>query len=363
MAKPLQRKSGTAVAALAIQIIDRSGKSIQLLPAGRFKSIDGRPATEAACAEWVLDGDNAAQLIAAAAARANPSVIDYEHQTLAKEQNGRPAPAAGWFKQLEWRDGVGLFATDVEWTPAAAQTIADGEYRFISPVIRYNPNTGRITGLMMAALTNYAGIDGMQQASLAGLSTNFFNDDENEDTPMNALLAALLAALSLDDKATEPQALTALNAFLDKAKEAEGKVVALSADLVAAGKVSAITHAPDPAKFVPIETVTAMQTQLSTLSNQINGGEVNKVIESALAAGQLIPAQEKWARELGAKDLAALTSFVATAPKIAALAGMQSDGKGPAAQEGDLDATMLAVTKMFGNDPEKIKTALKGEIQ
>lgn len=362
MAKPLPRKTGTAVAALSIQITDRTGKTIQLLPAGRFKAIDGRPASMAPCSEWVLDADNAAELIAAAAARANPSVIDYDHQTLLKEQNGQPAPAAGWFKKLEWRDGVGLFATDVAWTPAAAQAIADGEYKFISPVLHFHPNTGRVTNLVMAALTNYAGIDGMQQASLAALSTIFFNDEHNEEPQMNALLAALLAALGLDDKATEPQALTALNAFLAKNKEAEGKVVSLSADLVAAGKTAA-AHAPDPAKFVPIETVTAMQAQLSALSNQINGGEVNKVIETALAAGQLIPAQEKWARDLGAKDLAALQSFVASAPKIAALAGTQTNGQGPAVADGELDATMLAVTQMFGNDPEKIKTALKGDVK
>jgi phage I-like protein len=362
MAKPHQHKSGTAVAALSIQILDRTGKEIQLMPAGRFQSIDGRPASMAACTEWVLDADNAAQLIAAAAARANPSVIDYEHQTLLKEQNGQPAPAAGWFKQLEWREGVGLFATDVKWTPAAAQAIADDEYRFISPVMHFHPKTGRVTGLTMAALTNYAGIDGMQPASLVALShaaNDFFNDEHNEEPPMNALLAALLAALGLDDKATEPQALTALNAFLVKTKEVDDKVVSLAADLATANK----THAPDPAKFVPIETVTAMQTQLSALSNQINGGEVDKVIQTALAAGQLIPAQEKWARDLGAKDLAALKSFVESAPKIAALSGTQTNGNGPAAQEGDLDATMLAVTRMFGNDPDKIKTALKGEVQ
>jgi phage I-like protein len=100
-------------------------------------------------------------------------------------------------------------------------------------------------------------------------ANDFFNDEHNEEPPMNALLAALLAALGLDDKATEPQALTALNAFLVKTKEVDDKVVSLAADLATANK----THAPDPAKFVPIETVTAMQTQLSALSNQINGGK------------------------------------------------------------------------------------------
>lgn len=355
--KTKHRASGTAVAALSIQIADRTGKEIQLLPAGRFKAVDGRPGNMAACSEWVLDSDNAAQLIAAAAARANPAVIDYEHQTLRKEQNGQPAPAAGWFKQLEWRDGVGLFAIDVEWTPAAAQAIKDGEYRFISPVMHFHPQTGRVTSLVMAALTNYAGIDGMQPASLAALShaaNDFFNDEHNEEPHMNALLAALLAALGLDDKASEPQALSALNAFVAKSKETDDKVTSLSADLATANK----THSPDPAKFVPIETVQAMQTQLSALSTQINGGEVNKVIEAALAAGQLIPAQEKWARDLGTKDLAALTAFVASAPKIAALAGTQTNGKGPAAQDGELTTEQLAVCGAMGLKPEDFKKSL-----
>ncbi|MGB6054037.1 MAG: phage protease [Burkholderiaceae bacterium] len=346
-----RKKTATAVAALSIQIADRSGKTIQLLPAGRFKAVDGRPATEAACTEWVLDAENAAQLIAAAASRVNPSVIDYEHQTLLKEKNGQPAPAAGWFKTLEWREGVGLFATDVEWTPAAAQAIADGEYRFISPVIRYHRETGRVTGLVMAGLVNYAGIDGMQQASLAGAT--FFNDPEDEEQHMNKLLAALLAALGLDDKASEDKALAALNAFIAKSKEDADQVTALSAQVAAAG-----TAAPDPAKFVPIETVTAMQAQLSALTTKVTGGEVDKVIETALAGGKLLPAQEKWARDLGAKDLAALKAFVETAPQIPALGGQQTQGKPPAGKEGELTAEQLAVCSAMGLSAEDFKKTL-----
>ncbi|MFZ6713000.1 phage protease [Undibacterium sp. TC9W] len=121
-------------------------------------------------AESALAVLDALRVAALTGARGNPAVIDYDHQTLWKEKNGQPAPAAGWFKTLEWREGVGLFAIDVEWTPAAALAIETSEYRFISPVINFDANTGRITKLTMAALTNYAGIDGMQQARLAALS-------------------------------------------------------------------------------------------------------------------------------------------------------------------------------------------------
>src|SRR5258708_27555760 len=80
-------------------------KEIQLLPAGEFRAIDGRPAEVQA---WKLDRATAERLIAEFNAKKNDLVIDYEHQTLHAEDNGKPAPAAGWIKALEWREGKGL---------------------------------------------------------------------------------------------------------------------------------------------------------------------------------------------------------------------------------------------------------------
>ncbi|WP_413164973.1 phage protease [Escherichia coli] len=97
--------------------------------------MDGRPHTdEVESGKWVLTAELAAQLVAQVAARTTPFVIDYEHQTLRAVNNGKPAPAAGWFSQVEWREGAGLYATGVEWTDNAAAMIAAGEYKFISPV-------------------------------------------------------------------------------------------------------------------------------------------------------------------------------------------------------------------------------------
>ncbi len=92
-------------------------REIQLLPAGEFAARDGRPGKGG---KWKIDAAIAAALIALAEARTTPFVLDYEHQTLHAERNGQPAPAAGWFKTLEWREGKGLYATDVQWTERAA---------------------------------------------------------------------------------------------------------------------------------------------------------------------------------------------------------------------------------------------------
>lgn len=351
----LKKRTGTALAALSMQIDAKAPKEIQLLPAGRFTAIDGRPANikGSNCTEWVLDAENAQELITAAAARGNPAVIDYEHQTLWKEKNGQPAPAAGWFRTLEWREGVGLFAVDVNWTDAASQAIEKDEYRFISPVINFDADTGRITKMTMAALTNYAGIDGMQQVRLAALSSYFF-DDEEEEQPMNQLLAALLKVLGLDDKADEATALSALNAYVIKAKEQQDSVTALSAQLASAGATT-----PDPAKFVPIEAVTALQTQLSALAGQVNGSALDRIIETALAAGKLLPALEKWARDLGTKDMAALNAFIATTPQVAALSGTQTSTIKVEIDGVALSAEELDAARLLGQTPEAFAAGKK----
>lgn len=64
-------------------------------------------------------------------------VVDYEHQTLW----GEIAPAAGWIHKdpisLKVENGE-LFAL-IEWTEKAKEMIANGEYRYLSPV--FAPNT------------------------------------------------------------------------------------------------------------------------------------------------------------------------------------------------------------------------------
>jgi len=324
----------TSVAALAAAL-PASGQAAQLLPAGVFRAADGsgRPAD---APHWRLDADSAARLIARVAARANPLVVDYEHQTLYAEKNGQPAPAAGWFagSALEWRDGAGLFAR-VDWTPAAAGRIADGEYRYISPVFEYDRASGEVLDLRMAALTNNPGLAGMAAVALTAL--NDFSTEET--TPVNETLKKLLAALGLAENLGEAEAVSAAAALKAKADSADGlntQVAALKA------------QAPDPAKFVPVETMQELQTQVASLTARLNEGEVAGVVDAALSAGKLLPAQKEWAEDLGKSNLAALKSYVEKTPAIAALGGMQSDGKDPSGKINQSTYTERAVIKALG---------------
>ncbi|MDR2188895.1 MAG: phage protease [Azonexus sp.] len=139
------------------------GAALRILPAGKFRSTDTRPADVDA---WRMDAHIAQGLIAAAAQH-GPHVIDYEHQSLNAATNGQPAPAAGWFKGLEWREGEGLFMAQIEWTATARKMIANGEYRYLSPMFRYDGLTGAVTVLYGVALTNIPGLAGLTDLAAA----------------------------------------------------------------------------------------------------------------------------------------------------------------------------------------------------
>lgn len=124
--------------------------AIRIVPAGRFRPSDGRAMS---VASWNMDSKNAKNVIAASFANQKEILIDYEHQSLKSANNGQPVPAAGWFKTMEWRDGLGLFAAEIAWNAKAKEMIKAGEYRFISPVIVFD-DSGAVTRVVSIALTN-----------------------------------------------------------------------------------------------------------------------------------------------------------------------------------------------------------------
>lgn len=135
--------------------------AFRIIPAGRFKSVDGRPVG----GSWLLTAERGAEMVAAAAIRANDYVIDYEHQTLLTAENGKPAPAAGWFHKLEWR-ADGLYIIDARWTAEARKMIDAHEYRFVSPVFIFDKNTFEVQELQNVAITNAPGLHGLTDLAL-----------------------------------------------------------------------------------------------------------------------------------------------------------------------------------------------------
>jgi phage I-like protein len=356
----LKHKPSHQTVALSAVLIDLDGGApaeIKLLPDGSFRSArDDRPADVAA---WVMNGEAAQAILAAQGNLHSRFLIDYDHQTLRSEQNGKPAPAAGWSGRLEWREGDGLYATDLEWTEAALAAIASKEYRYISPVIRYNKTTGVVTYIPMAALVNYPAIDGLND--LAAAAAELFPTSDSEDTPMDELLERLRWMLNLPITATAEE----ISGELDKLKTqiggADGNIVGLAALLTAKdGEIAALSAqvntAPDPARFVPVEVFNELQGKLAALSGQSLDDRVENLIEDAVNAGKVIgPKDKQWLTDLGKNDLAALQGALDSRQPLAALAGMQSEGKAPPAASDELTDAERKVCAQMQIDPAAFK--------
>jgi phage I-like protein len=375
MPSPNTHRSAVAVAActFAVQAAGAGAglmRRVQYFPAGEFRSGDVRPADVPA---WRIDAASAARVIERFNARMarKPLVVDYEHQSLHTEKNGQPAPAAGWPKSLEWVEGEGLFGT-VEMTARAAAAIDAKEYLYFSPVFAYSPADGTVLEILMGALTNDPGIERMQPLSLMAAATAAFlpSLDQPQEHPVNPLLKALLAALGMPETTTEEAATAALTALgplqplQARASVATAACTALqlpadaSAEVITAACTSLRTGQADPARFVPVETVTQLQSQIAALTARQMAADVDALVKPALADGRLLPAMEDWARNLGKTNVAALTSYLAAAQPIAALTGTQTQGlppSGTAKGDAQLSAAELAVCTAMGLTPEQYK--------
>lgn len=350
------------IAACAVSVT--STGEVQLFLAGEFRANDGRPKD---APHWFIDAELAAAIIADFEARQNDTVIDYEHQTMLTVENGQPAPAAGWFSKLEWRDD-GLFAIDVRWTERATGLIEGEEYKYISPVFTYDKKTGAIKSLLNAALTNNPALDGME-AVAASQYAQLINQPGEK---MNELLEQLRWLLNLPVTSTAEDVTAELQKAIDQIKAAAASAASLSGfDVVTliktqAEQIAALTTAvgnPDPSKFVAVATMQSLQNEVAALRAQITEREVNEVVTAALATGQILPAQEAWARAHGKENIASLKAYIATAQPIAALAATQTGGTPPAgASTGQqLDESQLAVCKAMGVDPVAFAKTLQAE--
>ena len=311
------------LAACSFEIDKAKYGRIQLLPYGKFRATDGRPTDVEA---WYVTDTNGADVVALANSQKNPLPIDYEHQILHSQQNGKEAPSAGWMEYLYFNP-QGIFA-DVRWTDKAAEYIKNGEYRYISAVFAYDTN-GYVRKIFHAALTNNPALDGMDEVMVAA-SVQLLNQQKEKPEMDKKLVEALCALFALKADASEAEItekVTALSAakgnsqvaVLDvytKLAEKEQSVAALTAQV---GK-------PDPAKFVPVEQVAALQADFNELKSSIDKDKKSALIEAALSQGKLSPALKDWAESL---SIEALTGYLDKAAPIAALAGGHQANEDP----------------------------------
>lgn len=330
------------VAACSFEIDKAKYGRIQLLPYGKFRATDGRPTDVEA---WYVTDTNGADVVALANSQKNPLPIDYEHQILHSQQNGKEAPSAGWMEYFYFTP-QGIFA-DVRWTDKAADYIKNGEYRYISAVFAYDTN-GYVRKIFHAALTNNPALDGMDEVMVAA-SVQLLNQQKEKPEMDKKLVEALCALFALKADASEAEItekVTALSAakgdsqvaVLDvyaKLAEKEQSVAALTAQV---GK-------PDPAKFVPVEQVVALQADFNALKTSVEADKKEALIKTALSQGKLAPALKDWAQSLSVE---ALSAYLEKAPAMAALSGEPQAKGDPEQKVAALSAGEQAAARALG---------------
>ncbi|MBF1224058.1 MAG: phage protease [Haemophilus parainfluenzae] len=327
------------VAACSFEIDKAKYGRIQLLPYGKFRATDGRPTDVEA---WYVTDTNGADVVALANNQRNPLPIDYEHQIIHSLKNGKEAPSAGWMEYFYFTP-QGIFA-DVRWTDKAADYIKNGEYRYISAVFAYDTD-GYVRKIFHAALTNTPALDGMEEAMVAA-SVNLLQEEKSMDKKLLEALCALFA-LKADASETEiTEKVTALSAakgksdvdVLDvyaKLAEKEQSVAALSTQV----------GNPDPAKFVPVEQVAALQADFNALKASVETDKKDALITAALSQGKLSPALKDWAQSLSVE---ALSAYLEKAPAMAALSGEPQAKTDPDQNVVALSAAEQAAARALG---------------
>ncbi|WP_072450762.1 MULTISPECIES: phage protease [unclassified Pseudomonas] len=288
---------------------------VELIPPGpNVTGRDGR--------QWVFDELAASQVQSSFIGRSIDLPIDWEHATQHRAPKGEDAPAAAWIKQVETRDGA-LWGR-VDWTPRGSAQVVSREYRFLSPVFDYDPQTMRIALLVSAGLTN---------------KPNFLltalNNENPEITPVK-LSPAFLALLGLPDAATEEQAMSAVTQLKATAQATN-------------------TERLDLARFVPRADFDAMEgraanaeQQLATHKKAEHDKAVDALLTSATQAGKIVPATVDYYRA-SCHDEAGLErfkAFVAAAPTVGTPSGL--DSRKPESTSTALNAEEKQVASLLG---------------
>ncbi|MBI4827231.1 MAG: hypothetical protein HY804_00175 [Nitrospinae bacterium] len=245
------------------------------VPYGEFDHPNGRQVIDHAAAQRIVDRLRQWN---------RDIVVDYQHETYLACAR---AHAAGWLQNGSARLTPQGVAAVIEWTPQAAAAIADGRYKFLSPV--FEAQNGAIIALVSLGLTNNPNINSMPTLTLNPLSLETHMDEE--------LFGKIKSALGL-------------------AAAADGDAVIAAVDA------------------------------LKTAAEQSRAALVDTLVNDAVAAGKITPAQRDWAVEMGKEKPESLAGFLANCRHPAPLGGVITTGGGP--RKSRLTERQSALCRMLG---------------
>jgi len=291
---------------------------VQLMPAGQIVARDGR--------RWRLS--DPAAVVAAFASNGADLPVDLEHATQIKGAAGEAAPAVGWIRAMEVRDGA-IFAR-VDWTEAGREAVASRAYRYISPAFASSKSTGEITAIFSAGLTNTPAL------RLAALSR------KKEDDDMDLSRFALAAGLP----ATAGEA------------EIEAAIAALRRH-----------DTTDLARFAPradldqaLARAGTAEAEIARIREEAATAAIDAALDAAIEAGKIAPAsREFYVHACRAEGgLAKFEAMIASAPAIVAPADRPK--KAPQSSDG-LTPEDIATCAAMGIDRAEFARARAEETR
>jgi len=260
----------------------------------------------------------------------NRLTIDYEHQALSDPPI--IAPAAASFVPVMRADGI--WATDVKWTPRAAEMLRNKEYLYFSPAFCTDAET-RPVRILNIALTNIPATKRMQPLVAA----------KHTETTMKTVLTAL----SLSDSASEAEALSAVTKLNDQHRRL---LTAIGKDSVdeALGAVAAYK--------AQAERATELAAQVEAIKAEKEASETATLLNDATVDGRITPANrpyaEKFRAEFGDKAFRAYLGGLpkSSAPAVAPGKDWKPEGVAAPGVVGLTDA-QLKIIKATGLTPEQ----------
>lgn len=255
----------TAIDVLAADASPSAGGPawIKITPRGRWTARDGRSfetIPETLVARFTADGVSVP--------------IDIDHATVKKALFGEAAPAVGWIEELEAR-ADGTYGR-VEWLAPGLEVLAARSHHYISPSLKAD-DEGRASWLHSAALVAAPGI------SMPAVASAVFSH-----TPEKPMFKALAQALGLNPDASEQSCLSA---------------------------IATLTTRIDPAIHQEaLATLAARTSELEGLKKAARDEKVHSLLEGALKAKKIAPAQRASYEALCATDdgLAQVTALLET---------------------------------------------------
>ncbi len=275
---------------------------ILVAPWGNVESVKG---------DFVMDAESAGVTCAAFGQHGTDLPIDFEHQTLGGSYSSPDglAPAAGWIKNLEAVEAVGLMA-DVEWTDLGLEHLLSKQYRYLSPVAIIRQSDRRMVGLHSAALTNKPAIVGMAAIVNSGQQVAGSRQPEaDSESGEVQSKAGPSPNPSLEGRGVGEWEPEAVGEQMESESEAIGKLC----ELLGLGEEV------EPEKVLAMVVERVEQLLLEKKQRAAEGQ-----VAEAMSAGKLTESQRAWAIELAMRDPKSFESWVNLSPVIVPMGRTQA---------------------------------------